>query len=54
MRRLRVPGFSRCAALNKGLTGPEHPDTRQAKDARIEIEALWAAVKKLIAKGTAR
>jgi chromosome partitioning protein len=36
------------SALNKGLTGPEHPDAKQAKDARAEIEAVWAAVKKLV------
>jgi chromosome partitioning protein len=42
------------SALNKGLTGPEHPDARQAKDARVEIEALWAAVRRLSAKGEAR
>lgn len=33
------------SALNKGKTGPEHPDTKQAREARAEIEALWAAVK---------
>jgi cellulose biosynthesis protein BcsQ len=42
------------SALNKGLTGPEHPDARQAKGARQEIESLWAAVKRLVAKGKAR
>lgn len=36
------------SALNKGLTGPEHPDSRLAKEARAEIEALWAAVKKRV------
>jgi hypothetical protein len=35
------------SALNKGKTGPEHPDSKQAREARPEIEALWAAVKKL-------
>lgn len=34
------------SALNKGKTGPEHPDIKQAREARPEIEALWAAVKK--------
>jgi chromosome partitioning protein len=38
------------SALNKGLTGPEHPDARQAKEARAEVEALWAAVKRLATK----
>jgi hypothetical protein len=38
------------SALNKGKTGPEHPDTKQAKEARAEIEALWAAVKRLASK----
>jgi hypothetical protein len=33
--------------LNKGKTGPEHPDSKQAREARIEIEALWAAIKKI-------
>lgn len=33
------------SALNKGKTGPEHPDTKQAREARLEIEALWEAVK---------
>ena len=33
------------SALNKGKAGPEHPDTKQAREARAEIEALWAAVK---------
>jgi chromosome partitioning protein len=42
------------AALNKGLTGPEHPDARQAREARAEIDALWAAVKKLAMKARAR
>jgi chromosome partitioning protein len=42
------------SALNKGLTGPEHPDRRQAKDARLEIESLFGAVRKLVAKGKAR
>jgi cellulose biosynthesis protein BcsQ len=42
------------AALNKGLTGPEHPDARQAREARAEIEALWAAVKELVAKERVR
>jgi hypothetical protein len=42
------------SALNKGLTGPEHPDSRQAREARAEIEALWAAVKILAAKARAR
>jgi cellulose biosynthesis protein BcsQ len=42
------------SALNRGLTGPEHPDARQAKDARAEIAALWATVKKLSAKARAQ
>ena len=42
------------SALNKGLTGPEHPDARQAREARAEIEALWAAVKKLAMKARAQ
>jgi chromosome partitioning protein len=42
------------SAINKGLTGPEHPDTRQAREARAEIEALWAAVKKLAQKARAQ
>jgi len=35
------------SALNRGKTGPEHPDSKQAREAKPEIEALWAAVKKL-------
>ena len=42
------------SALNKGKTGPEHPDARQAREARAEIEALWAAVKKLAIKARQR
>jgi chromosome partitioning protein len=42
------------SALNKGLTGPEHPDSRQAREARAEIEALWAAVKELAATARAQ
>lgn len=42
------------SALNKGLTGPEHTDARQAREARAEIEALWAAVKKLAMKARTR
>jgi chromosome partitioning protein len=42
------------SALNKGKTGPEHPDVRQAREARVEIEALWAAVKKLAIKARQR
>ena len=42
------------SALNKGKTGPEHPDARQAREARAEIEALWAAVKKLATKARQR
>jgi len=42
------------SALNKGKTGPEHPDARQAREARAEIEALWAAVKKLAMKARQR
>ena len=34
------------SALNKGKSGPEHPDSKQAREARPEIEALWASVKK--------
>ena len=40
------------SAADVGKTGPEHPDSRQAKDARAEIEALWAAVKRLAIKAT--
>jgi len=35
------------SALNKGTTGPEHPDSKQAREARIEIEALWAGIKNI-------
>jgi chromosome partitioning protein len=42
------------SALNKGLTGPEHPDARQAREARSEIEELWAAVKKLAVQARAQ
>jgi hypothetical protein len=42
------------SALNKGKTGPEHPDSKQAKEARAEIGALWAAVKLLATKKRAR
>lgn len=42
------------SALNKGKTGPEHPDTRQAKEARTEIEALWATVRRLANKAGVR
>ena len=43
------------SALNKGKTAQEHPDSKQAREARPEIEALWAAVKKLASsKGKAR
>jgi chromosome partitioning protein len=42
------------SALTKGLTGPEHPDQRQSKEARTEIAALWAAVQKLAGKARAR
>lgn len=38
------------SALNKGKTGPEHPDSKQAKEARAEIEGLWATVKRLTSK----
>jgi hypothetical protein len=41
------------SALNKGKTGPEHPDAKQAKEARAEIEALWQAVKSLTEKARA-
>ena len=41
------------SALNKGKTGPEHPDAKQAKEARGEIEALWRAVKPLTEKARA-
>jgi hypothetical protein len=42
------------SALNKGKTGPEHPDAKQAKEARAEIEALWLAVKSLTEKARAQ
>jgi chromosome partitioning protein len=42
------------STLNKGKTGPEHPDAKQAREARAEIEALWAAVKRLATKARAR
>lgn len=35
------------SATAMGKTAPEHPDAKQAKEARAEVEALWAAVKKL-------
>jgi chromosome partitioning protein len=41
------------SALNKGKTGPEHPDAKQVKEARAEIEALWQAVKSLSEKARA-
>ena len=34
-----------------GRTAPEHPDSKQAKEARTEIATLWTAVKKLASKG---
>jgi chromosome partitioning protein len=34
----------------QGRTGPEHPDSKQAKEARNEIEGLWDAIKRRIAK----
>jgi len=42
------------SALNKGKTGPEHPDAKQAKEARAEIDALWGAVKRRAMKARAR
>jgi chromosome partitioning protein len=36
------------SALGLGKTGPEHPDSKQAREARSEIEALWTAVKTLV------
>jgi chromosome partitioning protein len=42
------------SALGLGKTGPEHPDAKQAREARAEIEALWAAVKKLATKARVR
>jgi chromosome partitioning protein len=42
------------SALGMGKTGPEHPDNKQAKEARAEIEALWSAVRKLASKVRAR
>lgn len=42
------------SALNAGKSGPEHPDKRQAEEARAEIDALWAAVQKRMAKPAKR
>lgn len=42
------------SALNKGKTGPEHPDSKQAREARAEVDALWAAVKRRATKARAR
>jgi cellulose biosynthesis protein BcsQ len=42
------------SALNKGLTGPEHPDSKQSREARSEIQALWEAVKKMAVKARAQ
>ena len=42
------------SALGLGKTGPEHPDSRQAREARVEIAALWAAVKALATKASPR
>jgi hypothetical protein len=33
------------SALNKGLAGIEHPDNRQAEEARLDVEPLWAEVR---------
>jgi chromosome partitioning protein len=42
------------SALNRGLTGPEHPDSRQAAAAGAEIAQLWKAVKEALAKARMR
>jgi hypothetical protein len=42
------------SALGLGKTGPEHPDSRQAREARVEIAALWAAVQVLARKARPR
>jgi chromosome partitioning protein len=42
------------SALGLGKTGPEHPDSKQARDARAEIGALWTAVRTLATKARPR
>jgi chromosome partitioning protein len=42
------------SALNTGKTGPEHKDKKQAQDAAAEIDALWDAVKAMLAKAKTR
>jgi cellulose biosynthesis protein BcsQ len=42
------------SALNSGKSGPESGHTRQARAAAVEIDALWAAVKRMKATGSAR
>jgi hypothetical protein len=53
LKRLLVP-LGYVSALNKGKNGPEHPHSKQAKEACAEIENLWAAVKRLATKARAR
>ncbi len=38
-------------ALNKGLSAAEHPDGKQAKPAKAELDALWKAVKLAVKRG---
>jgi chromosome partitioning protein len=36
------------ATLNAGRSGPEYSDTREAKAAAVEINAVWAAIKRAV------
>jgi chromosome partitioning protein len=42
------------ATMGGGKTGPEHPESKQAREAAAEVTALWAAVKKAVAKAGAQ
>jgi chromosome partitioning protein len=42
------------ATITHGKTGPEHPDSKQARAAEAEVSALWSAVKKLASKAGAQ
>lgn len=38
-------------ALNKGLSAAEHPDGKQAKPAKSELDALWKEIKQIVKRG---
>ena len=42
------------STLNAGLSGPEHPDARQAAGPKAEVEALWLAIKRRTGKAKGR